>query len=393
MKRKLTFHHQVTTTDCGAACLSMVASFFGKKYDLQQIKSLFEFTRAGITMQDIANNSQKMGFDVSTLKLTTDELKTFPFPVILYWKQEHFLVYEKAKKDVFYLSDPAYGRVRLDKTEFENAWKGNNDKGIAISLQPNENFENINLGLVKKRSFLSLPVYMQIKNFFAKNKFRYLLALLLIIVGLAANWTIPFVFQHVIDDGISLKQINVVLYFLLAQFVLFVSYFLSDFFSNLILTKFNFVLSIDLKQTLLKKLMKLPINFFDTRLNTETLQRISDQNKIQQFVTWKGIELVFTALNILIFGSILFYYNLIVFSTYFILTALSVLWVFLFLNKRAILEYAMFLKQSENDNIIYEFIMNMPEVKINNAQDKTISRIMKLQEGLNKLELRSLFLN
>jgi ATP-binding cassette subfamily B protein len=390
---KIKFYHQLTSTDCGAACLTMLASYFGKKYNLQQVKSLFEFTRAGITIQDIADNSEKMGFDSAILKLTTEELQTFPFPVILYWKQEHFLVYEKSKNDIFYLSDPAYGRVKLAKEEFENAWKGNNEKGIAIILQPNEIFEKTNLNSVKQQPFLSLPIYKQIKTFFAKNKFSYLLSLLLIIVGLAANWAIPFVFQQVIDIGIISKQINIVLYFLLAQFVLFFSAVLSDFFSNLILTKFNFILSVDLKQSLLTKLMKLPINFFDTRLNTETLQRISDQNTIQQFVTWKGIELVLNVLNIVIFGSILLYYNLIIFSTYFILTALSMLWVFLFLQKRAVLQYATFLKQSENNNIIYEFIMNMPEIKINNAQHKTITRITKLQEGLNKLELRNLFLN
>ena len=96
--------------------------------------------------------------------------------------------------------------------------------------------------------------------------------------------------------------------------------------------------------------------------------------------------------NFNIFNMILFP-NIFVFIIYFFLTILSVLWILFFLKRRAILEYAMFLKQSENNNIIYEFIMNMPEIKINNAQDKTINRITKLQEGLNKLELRSLFLN
>jgi len=396
-RHKTTFYHQLTSTDCGAACLAMIASFYGKKYNLRQIKALFEFTRIGITVQDIADNAAKMGFNAKVLKLTTEELQTFPFPVILYWKQEHFLVYERVTErknyGLFHLADPAYGRVKLRTDDFEIAWKGTNNKGIVIALQPDENFEKTYLPSADKKLWFALPIYTQIKNFLQRNKLRYLLALLLIIVGLAANWAIPFIFQRIIDDGISLKQINVVIYFLSAQFVLFISYFISDFFSNLILTKFNFILSIDLKQSLLKKLMKLPVNFFDTRLNTETLQRINDQNTIQQFVTWKGIELILSVLNILIFGSILLYYNIIIFSIYLILTGLSVLWVVLFLSERAVLEYAKFLKQSENNNIIYEFIMNMPEIKINNAQDKTINRITKLQERLNELELRSLFLN
>ena len=394
---KITFYHQLTNTDCGAACLAMIASFFGKKYHLQQIKELFEFTRIGITIQDIVDNASRMGLNPKVLKLTTEELRTFPFPVILFWKQEHFLVFERVTKQKndnrFHLADPAYGRVKLYKDDFEAAWKGANPKGIAIALQPDENFEKMNLPDVAKKSRQSSLIYTQIINFLQKNKLQYLLAFLLVLAGLVANWAIPFIFQRVIDDGVGSKQINTVVFFLSAQFVLFISYFISNFFSNIILTKFNFILSIDLKQSLLKKLMKLPVNFFDTRLNTETLQRISDQNTIQQFATWKGIELVLSILNILIFGSILLFYNGIIFSVYLILTILSLLWVYLFLSKRAVLEYAKFLKQSENNNIIYEFIMNMPEIKINNAQDKTINRIIKLQERLNKLELNALFLN
>ncbi|QYS88893.1 ATP-binding cassette domain-containing protein [Flavobacterium davisii] len=57
------------------------------------------------------------------------------------------------------------------------------------------------------------------------------------------------------------------------------------------------------------------------------------------------------------------------------------------------LEYAMFLGQSENSNGIYEFVMNMPEIKINHAQYKTVNKILDIQKKINKLELRNLFLN
>ena len=57
------------------------------------------------------------------------------------------------------------------------------------------------------------------------------------------------------------------------------------------------------------------------------------------------------------------------------------------------LEYAMFIGQSENNNSIYEFIMNMPEIKVNDAQNNIINKILKIQKKINSLELRSLFLN
>lgn len=396
--KKLPFIYQLTSTDCAAACLCMIVNYFDEKASLNDIKKYFEFTRNGVSINDIVDAAEKIGLSATVLKVSSEELATIPYPTILYWKQEHFLVYDKAKNSkgslTFHLADPAYGKVKLDKEIFENEWKGINDKGIAIVLQPNENFETVNItsnsSTIKP---FSSPIINYIKKFLIKNKFKYIVALALLIISLIANWAIPFIFQKIIDDGVMSKSMHMVYFFLISQVILFLSYFISDFFSRLILTKFNFSLSVNLKKNLLFKLIKLPINYFDTRLNTETLQRINDQNQIQTYMTWKGPELIISTLNILIFGSILLYFNTTVFLSYFILSVFSFAWVFLFLKRRAILEYAMFLKKSENSNHIYEFIMNMPEIKINNAQDNIINKITNIQEKLNDIELRSLYLN
>ncbi|SEC00893.1 ATP-binding cassette, subfamily B [Tenacibaculum sp. MAR_2009_124] len=397
--KNLPFFYQLTSTDCAAACMCMMVNYFGKKANLNHIKGYFEFTRNGVSINDIIDASEKMGFSASVIKVTSEELTTIPFPVILYWKQDHFLVYDKAKQSngetTFHLADPAYGKVKVDKESFENEWKGANDKGIAIVLQPTEKFDDVvieNKGntIIKP---LDSPIITYVKSFLVKNKVKYGIAIILLVISLIANWSIPFIFQKIIDEGVMSNNMNMVYFFLLSQVVLFISYFISDFFSRLILTKFNFSLSVNLKENLLFKLIKLPVSYFDTRLNTETLQRINDQNKIQTYMTWKGPELIISTLNILIFGSILLYYNTVVFASYFVLSVASFIWVFLFLKKRAVLEYAMFLKQSENSNHIYEFIMNMPEIKVNNAQKNVVNKITDIQKRLNDIELRSLYLN
>ncbi len=395
-KNKITFYHQLTTTDCGAACLCMILSYYNRLYSLQQIKKLFEFTRVGVSMQDIIDNAGKLGFQAKAVKLTYEELVSIDIPVILYWKQDHFLVYEKAslksQSSYIHLNDPAYGKVKLEEEDFCHQWKGGNTKGVAIILQPIDE-EMITLPDIPKTHFFKSKLFKEFSTFFSKNKLKYILAIFLVLVGLAANWAIPLIFEKIIDEGIGSKQWEIVIYFLLAQLVLFVSSVASDFSSRLILTKFNFILNIGIKKSLLNKLLKLPINFYDTRLNTETLQRFSDQNKIQDFLTWKGMELILSVLNIIVFLSILFSYSLSIASVYISLTIISVVWVLFFLKKRSVLEYAMFLRQSENSNKTYEMIMNMPEIKINNAQKNIIEKITFLQDKINKLELKSLFLN
>ncbi|ASK31001.1 ABC transporter ATP-binding protein [Chryseobacterium sp. T16E-39] len=397
LSRSMRFYHQLQSSDCAAACLAMILSYHGKICTLEQIKKLFQFTRIGVSIQDLVDVSQKLGINMSPLKISVNEIEEIPLPAILYWKQDHFIVLEKISKKrnetVFNLADPAYGKISLDQETFITEWKGNNEKGIIIHSEPNEEFSEGNEVGKSKNALYNSVFFKEAFNFVKDNKSKYMLSFLLIAISLIANWFIPFIFQKVIDLGIAKKDLNIVYVLLAAQLILFISNFFSDFFSQITLTKINFKLSINLKNKLLKKLMLLPINYFDSNLNTETLQRLGDQNRVQNFLTWKGIEFVLNVCNIIIFGGILFYFSRTIFIIYFILSIVSVIWILFFLKRRATIEYAMFLRQSENNNHIYEFVMNMPEIKINDAQTYSINKILQIQEKLNTLELRSLFLN
>ncbi|MDR2121779.1 MAG: peptidase domain-containing ABC transporter [Flavobacteriaceae bacterium] len=394
-KNRIVFYHQLESTDCGAACLAMILSYFGKNLSLSYIKTLFEFTRIGVSVQDIIDASKKVHLNSVALKVTPSELEEIPLPCILYWKQDHFVVLEKIseKKKSYSLIDPSYGKITLDKEIFYAEWKGDNEKGIVIYSEPESDFDTAKYPKQEDKKLSESNIFIYALSFVKTNRLKYLYSLVFIIIGLITNWFIPFSFQKIIDLGISAKALQMIYYLLAAQFVLFLSNFIADFLSQLILTKINFTLSIDLRKILLQKILKLPISFFDTKVSAEVLQRLNDQQTVQNFLTWKGISLVLDILNILVFGGILLYFNFIIFGIYAFLSLISIFWVVLFLKNRKILEYAIFLKQSENSNSVYEFIMNMPEIKINNAQKVVINKIIKIQENLNKLELRSLILN
>lgn len=395
---KLRFVYQLESNDCGPACLAMVADFHGRNYDLKTIKDLCSVTRMGVSVKDILDGARKIGFEVAGLKLQTKDLTEIPLPAILFWKQDHFIVLYKIKiakdKVTFYLADPAYGKIKLDTELFEREWLGNNPKGVAIVLQ-NSGMINGQPETARKHPHKN-PVadfIRQITAFIKQHRVGYTLSFLLLLIGLGANWALPFIFKKIIDNGIIGKSISVVWALLLAQFALFLGNFSSQLFSDLVLTRLNFRLSILLKQNFLKKLIKLPVSYFDTRLNTDTLQRLSDLSKVQAFLTWKGLSLLINVLNIVVFSTILLFLNKLIFFIFVALSIASIFWVAYFLKRRAALEYSMFIQQSENSNILYEFVMNMPEIKVNRAQDTLINKISAIQKKLNGLELRSLFLN
>lgn len=393
---KIKFVHQLESVDCGPACLAMVANYHKRKISLPYIKKACEITRMGVSVSDIIQGAINIGFEAKGIRLSLDQLINIQLPLILYWKQEHFVVLYRIKQKKngnyeFYIADPAYGKVRIDQESFQSEWQGTNLKGVAIYIEDKKSSKKINFP--KLVSAKSKEFNYSIKNFLLLNKGKYVLAAILLILGLLANWAMPFFFQKTIDKGILGKSVSLVWILLLAQFILFFSNFLGELFSDLILTKLNYNLSIQLKENFLYKLLKLPIQYFDTRLNSDTLIRINEHSKIQSFITWKGLGFLIDILNFIIFSVILFFINPLVFFLFLAFSFFSVLWISFFLNNRKILEYAMFLKQSEMNNFLYEFIMNMPEIKVFSAQNTKIKKITYIQEKLNHLNLKSLFLN
>ncbi|MDN3580930.1 peptidase domain-containing ABC transporter [Mucilaginibacter flavus] len=394
--RPFKFFYQLESIDCGPACLAMVSWHYKRKLSVKQVKTVCSITRMGVSVQDIINGARKIGLEPSGVKLTLEELEEVELPIILFWKQDHFVVLYKIEKQKngtikYYLADPGYGKIKIDSDTVIQEWMGTNPKGIAILIEPGESPPVV---IDKPKSNLLQSAYiLNILSFVKKQKFKYLASITLLLTGLVFNWLLPIIFQKTIDRGIIGKSLNMVWLLLFAQFALFLGNFLSQLFSDLILTRLNFNLSITLKESFLFKLMKLPISYFDTRLNSDTLQRLNDQSKIQSFLTWQGLEFFLNALNLVVFSVILAYLNKYIFFSFLILSSLSILWVAFFLRIRAILEYSKFLRQSENSNSLYEFIMNMPEIKVSGAQKTSINKLIKIQEKLNRLELRSLFLN
>lgn len=403
-RNKFRFFHQHESNDCGPACLAMVAGYYGIHHSVKEIKEMSAITRMGVSVHDILTGAGKLGLEASALKLELNDLEEIPLPAILFWKQDHFIVLKqikkKAKKTEYHIADPGYGEIALDPEIVSKEWMGNNNKGIAVVLEVNEEKsgpQQKTRQKIKPRErrkvksdFSSLT---PIVHFIRENKLKYALVCILLLLGLAASWAMPALFKRIVDAGIIGKSYQIVWILLIAQFGLFAGNFVADFISHWVLTKINFSLSILLKNNLLHKLMKLPVSYFDTRLNTDTLQRLNDQSKIQNFVTWKGLELLLSVLNITVFSVILLFESKTVFVVYAILSVLSIIWISFFLKLRKTIEYSLFLRQSENSNSLYEFIMHMPEIKINNAQHNSINKIINIQRKLNVLELRSLFLN
>ena len=67
----MNFNPQKDQMDCGPACISMVASAYGKKYGFEYLRKNAFISREGVSLLGISEASKKIGLETISAKLNT----------------------------------------------------------------------------------------------------------------------------------------------------------------------------------------------------------------------------------------------------------------------------------------------------------------------------------
>lgn len=101
--------------DCGPTCLRMVAKHYGRNFTGQTLRKLCEINREGASLLGISDASEKIGFRLMGVKLSIKDLNETELPSILHWRQNHFVVLYKIKRNKCYFADPANGLLIFEQ--------------------------------------------------------------------------------------------------------------------------------------------------------------------------------------------------------------------------------------------------------------------------------------
>lgn len=359
--------------ECGATCLRMIAKYYGKEYSAETMQRLCLVTREGVSMLSIRDAAEYLGFRTVCGRITLEKVvEQRPFPCILHWNQEHFVVlYDvKTRRDgehIFCIADPGKNLLQLDEDTVRNAWISTRtrgeEKGILMALQPTPAFyEKSDEKRRMERPFYFLWGYM-------KPYKRYFVQLLLgLALGSVLQLIFPFLTQAIVDKGIEGKNLNLIYLILLGQLLLVASRASVDFIRRWILLHISTRVNISLLSDFLIKLMKLPMAFFDTKLVGDLIQRIQDHDRVERFLTAQTLSVMFSAFSFVVFGAVLLYYDLVIFLIFLFGSALYAAWVFLFLKKRRLLDYTYFEQRARNQSKTMQMLNGMQEIKLQNCE-------------------------
>lgn len=393
--QKFPFYKQLGSMQCGIAALAMICDFYGMRYSLSTLNSLCNYTNDGVSFKSLSYTAQQLGFKTAVGAISLKDLNDILLPCILHWNQNHFVVLYKVDRSGkrFWIADPGKGKYKLSLEVFKKHWvstlSDGEEKGIAMFLEPTEEFyknktENKEKEESEKRSFRFLFRYL-------KQYRKYFLQIFAgLFLGCLLQLIFPFLTQSIVDIGIKHEDINFIWLILLGELMIVIGRTITDFIRRWLLLHISMRINISLVSDFFIKLLKLPMSFFDTKLTGDILQRIGDHSRVQTFLTNQVLSVLFNLLSFVVFGVVLFIYDKLIFLVFLLGSIIYGIWISMFLRRRKVLDYELFEQQAINQNMTYQFITTMQEIKLQDCENRRRWEWEDVQADLFNVQMKVL---
>ena len=131
--KHIPFVQQLQAAECGAACLAMVLSYYGREVRVNEIREAAGIGLDGIDALSLLRSAERYGLRGRGLKLGVDDLEYLPKGSILHWEFNHFVVFERVTRGGAEIIDPAYGRRFIPMERLRRSFTG-----VALILEPTD---------------------------------------------------------------------------------------------------------------------------------------------------------------------------------------------------------------------------------------------------------------
>jgi ATP-binding cassette subfamily B protein len=369
------YTQQFDETDCGPACLAMIASHFGMKKSITSIRTLAGTDKQGTNLAGMVQVAQKLGFTVKALKGTAEALTPdMPLPFIAHVAKPsekglllHFVLVVKITKKHMEIwdPDPTVKKKRMTRDYFCKIWSG-----YVLFLNPGQDFKP------EKGSeailFRFLPLLRPHAGTLA---LAGVISLLLIAFGIVGS----FYFRYVIDEVLFSNARLTLTVISIGMLCIIVFQAILGVLRNILLNHFAFKADLTLVFSYFTHILRLPLSFFDSRKTGEILSRIEDAQKIRQVLSQTVITVVMDTLMIVVIGPVLFATSSTLFYILLITVPLSsvILYVFSRMYKK---QYRKLMAEGADvQSYLVESVSGMPTVKALNAQNNVFWEYEKRQ--------------
>jgi len=271
--------------ECGLASMAMVASFHAHKLDMPTIRKHYSANLKGMNLQQLIELGDNLGLASRALQCPINEIHKLATPCILHWDLNHFVVLTKvsgkgshaSKGTKFSINDPAIGKRTLTAEEFSQHFTG-----ICLELTPTSKFE------VKKEQaqMKFTQLWSSISGLKAGLVKLVSLSLVLQLFSLMA----PYYMQWVVDEVLISFDKPLLTVLAIGFALIAVISVVTDAVRSWLILRLSSLLSMQMGVNLLRHLLRLPMNYFESRHIGDIVSRFGSLAQIRERITTGFVE-------------------------------------------------------------------------------------------------------
>ncbi|MES2297702.1 MAG: peptidase domain-containing ABC transporter [Pseudomonadota bacterium] len=273
---------QTETSECGLACLAMVASHFEYHIDLSDLRRRFSTSLKGMTLGQLMRHAAALELSTRPLALELAEIPQLRLPCVLHWDMNHFVVLKATKKSLlgklsYIVFDPAIGERTMTAQEMAQHFTG-----VALEIAPSGNFKEQKAS--KRISIAELTgKVLGVRRAIAQV---LVLALTLEIFAIVA----PLFNQFVIDEVVVSGDRELLKILVLGFGLLLVTQTSIGLARSWFLMRWSIDVGFQWTNRVFAHLIRLPVAFFEKRHVGDVVSRFGSIGAIQDTLTSLFVE-------------------------------------------------------------------------------------------------------
>lgn len=270
---------QSEASECGLACLAMVAAHHGLDLGMAELRRRFPMSLKGLRLSQLVDMAGRLGLHGRALRLDMDGLAKLRTPAILHWDLNHFVVLESVRRDSVVVIDPSYGRRTLPLSEVSRHFTG-----VALELEPGQEFAP-----ETRRESVSLrKLTGPVRGIGRSLSLLLLLSLVLQVFVLVT----PFYMQWVVDQVLVSADASLLTVLGIGFVMLVIVQVAVSILRGWTVVYLSARFGLQWMANVFAHLLRLPLDFFEKRHLGDIVSRTGSVQRIQQTITTNFVEAV-----------------------------------------------------------------------------------------------------
>jgi ATP-binding cassette subfamily B protein RaxB len=273
---------QTESSECGLACLAMIACHYGHHVELSELRRRFSVSLKGVSLPNLTRYAAALNLSARALRLDLDAVGDLQLPCIVHWNLNHFVVLRKVSRSwrghpTVTILDPASGERVIPLEEFSRSFTG-----VALELSPTPAFEVRE----EARRVSIAELTGEVRGLRGAVAQVIALALALELFALVQ----PLFNQFVIDDVIVSGDMELMLVLVLGFGLVLATRTAIDLARSWVLMRWSMQVSLQWSLRLFSHLTRLPMSYFEKRHLGDIVSRFGSIGTIQSTMTSLFVE-------------------------------------------------------------------------------------------------------